>query len=336
MNAPINIKTVAKTLNRYSRHPSSYLCLNEGVQSFQSNSFDGLISYRDQGAYRICVAGICAPESTRKGLFDEFMEKAKFDKKRVMMVQCNKSDACFLNDNGFVVNQLGTSYFKSITDYSLGGKRFVKLRNKISQARRSGVIVEEVGVDVPASTEIDSKISIIDVQWLKSKGAAELDFLIGELNSVLKDLSESKRLFIARLQDEIVGYILYSQTYGQYSGWMHDLTRRKNDCPNGVMELINDTAINKFKTEGWDYLHFGFTPLADLNEESENGFRKSGMFTRIAKWLSKHGAFIYPMETQLSYKKKWYPDENFYEYVAFEDRFRLGGLWQFLKLTKIV
>ena len=336
MMGVINMDNTENILAEYSSHPSSYLALNKKVSVFQPKGYSGIIAYRDQGRFRIGVAGISSPHEEKIELLKLFMAKAKSSKKYVIMVQCGMEDAIILSENGFVVNQLGSSYLKLIDNYTLSGSRFVKLRNKISRAKRAHITIKEVGVDIPANTELQSQIRTIDIEWLKKKKSSELEFLIGEIGNIDKGLPVSKRLFVACKDQTTVAYILYSRTYGNYKGWMHDLTRRANSAPVGVMEHINSYAMDKFKNEGETYLHFGFTPLADLDKSNENEFSNSRIFGHMSSWLSRHGAFIYPMETQLKYKKKWYPDVRFCEYIAFEGRFRFVGLLQFLKLTKII
>jgi len=142
-----------------------------------------------------------------------------------------------------------------------------------------------------------------------------------------------KRMFIAVQGGKPVAYILYTASFGQYAGWMHDLTRRVPEAPTGVMESINACAIETFKAEGAVMLNFGFTPLTSLAEEHELPHASHPVTAWLFKKLARHGNAIYPAQDQLQYKLKWAPDIVLPEYIAFERGATPGSLWQFLRLT---
>jgi lysylphosphatidylglycerol synthetase-like protein (DUF2156 family) len=331
-------RRVRDILSSCGDHPASYLALNEETQIFfpEDPALNGMIAYRDKGGCRFTVGGIIAPDYSKQEILQAFLKSSNAAGKKVVFVQCSLEDCNVLAKNNFTVNQLGSSYLSTIANFSLSGSRFVKLRNKISRARRLGVTTNIYGPhsDIPA--DVVAQLNQIDREWLTQKKAAELAFLIGEKGDLSKPMPDDKYLFVASEAEVVHGYILYSRIFGRYLGWMHDLTRRRDECATGVMELLNERAIEYFSGLGEGYLHYGFTPLADLDAQFEQGFHHSKVFSVIAKWLSVHGSFIYPMETQLQYKKKWFPDTQFPEYIAFQNGFSLTALWQFLRITNII
>jgi lysylphosphatidylglycerol synthetase-like protein (DUF2156 family) len=234
------------------------------------------------------------------------------------------------------VNQIGASYSVGLEKFKLTGTPFIKLRNKISRARREGVEVLELGNSLPLNEALARNIHAIDEEWIKGKHAKELAFLVGEVGELSELDREAKRLFVAMYGGAPVAYILYVASFGAHRGWMHDLTRRLSSAPPGTMELINITAIERFKAESAETLNFGFTPLTALAREHEI----AGAWSRTAAWIfdliARRGSFIYPAGTQLAYKLKWAPDLVQPEYVAFQGGFTLSGLWRFLRLTRAI
>ena len=321
-------------LNEHGHHPAAYLALNQETKCFVLD--DALVPYRDQGRFRFAVAGLIAPPEKKADLLQAFLKNAAEQRKRIIFLQCPLEDAQLLQQYDFSINQLGTSYARTLNGFNLDGTRFMKLRNKISRAKRAGVVVKEVGVDIEFTQDIKLQLECIDDEWLRGKHAKELAFLIGELGKAEDESTPNKRLFIAEQNGRIQGYILYSRIYGRYRGWMHDLTRRRIEAATGTMELINQEAASRFKADGENYLHFGFTPLAELRASHEANMHSSKWFSWAAQWLAQHGSFLYPVATQLQYKKKWYPDLILPEYIAFQGGFSLFGLWQFLRITNIV
>ena len=145
----------------------------------------------------------------------------------------------------------------------------MQLRNKVSRSRRAGVQVAEVGVDVPATASASGQLDDLDAQWLAAKGrhTKELTFLVGERGGPAAAL---RRLFVAQdAQGEPLAYVSFSPTWGPQSGWLHDLSRRRPDAPPGALEHVVVTAVERFRSEGAGFLHFGFTPFTSLDGRHE-------------------------------------------------------------------
>jgi len=195
-------------------------------------------------------------------------------------------------------------------EFSLRGTAFMQLRNKIARAVRTGLVIGEVPLEPwhAAMTELDAG-------WLGTKGGAKpLEFLVGQYGGPYQHL---RRLFVGVHGSRLTGYISYTPVYGSRPGWMHDLSRRQPDSPPGVMEAINKAAIDTFRAEDAQWLHFGFTPYSALSP----AWQFPG-YSRAFHWLMGEiwadGADIYPAQTQYAYKQKWHQDIVLPEYIAFQ------------------
>ncbi|MDH6623280.1 lysylphosphatidylglycerol synthetase-like protein (DUF2156 family) [Streptomyces sp. LBL] len=318
--------SVLDALAEHSDNPSAFLALNSGNEYFRDERFEGACAYRRSGRYVLQFgAPFTAPEQ-RERLLASFVTEAG---PRLAAVQLQRADAELYARQGFTVNQLGSSYAVDLTRFTLRGSRFVRLRNKISRARRAGLEVAEVrhGDDCHALDRLDDR-------WLRDKGrhVKELRFLVGQRTGPLQ---RHRRLFVGRIDGEAVGYINYSPVYGSRPGWLHDLSRRRPDAPPGVMEALNATVMDRFLEDGAGWLHFGFTPFTGLAAEHEVP-GASRAFTRFARLLAERGKAIYPAASQLGYKEKWAPHAVLPEYIAFLGRPRLGAVWQLLRATNAV
>jgi lysylphosphatidylglycerol synthetase-like protein (DUF2156 family) len=318
--------SVLDTLAEHSDNPSSFLALNSGNEYFRDDRFDGACAYRRSGRYVFQFGGPFTAPEHRAYLLDSFVQETG---PRLVAVQLQRADAELYADHGFTVNQIGASYAVDLSRFTLRGSRFVRLRNKISRARRAGLEVAEVQHDDDCS-ELDR----LDDTWLRDKGrhVKELRFLVGQRTGPLQ---RHRRLFVGRIDGTAVGYITYSPVYGSRPGWLHDLSRRLPDAPPGVMEALNATAMERFVGDGAGWLHFGFTPFTGLDDEHElpGASRK---FTRFARLLADRGQAIYPAASQLEYKEKWAPHAVLPEYIAFLGRPRIGAVWRLLRATNAV
>ncbi|WP_405655853.1 bifunctional lysylphosphatidylglycerol flippase/synthetase MprF [Streptomyces sp. RK9] len=320
---------IKSAIEKYADNPSAFLALNEGNETFSVPGGDGVIVFRGAGRYLIQFGGVFAPPECRADLLREFKKFAAGKRRRIVAMQLQASDAGMYEPEGFVINQVGASYSVNLAEFSLRGSRFVKLRNKISRARRSGLEVREVDFD-----SYRSQLAELDRNWLRSKGrhVKEIEFLVGQLGGPAQ---KHRRLFVGLLDGAPVAYISYSPAYGSNPGWLHDLSRRVANPPPGVMEALNSTAMGVFRDEGAGWLHFGFTPFTTLRPEHELPSH-SPMTAKFMKFLAEHGESVYPSRSQLAYKEKWAPHLVLPEYLAFEGGVRPGAIWQILRVTKSI
>ncbi|MGW5602109.1 bifunctional lysylphosphatidylglycerol flippase/synthetase MprF [Streptomyces rochei] len=315
--------SVLDTLAAHSDNPSAFLALNSGNSYFHDDRFEGACAYRTSGRYVLQFGGPFTAPEHRARLLDAFTAHAG---RRVVAVQLQRADAELYAAHGFTVNQIGASYAVDLSRFSLRGSRFVRLRNKISRARRAGLEVVEA-----APGDDGAELERIDRSWLREKGrhVKELRFLVGERDG---SLQKHRRLFVGRVEGEAVGYINYSPVYGSRPGWLHDLSRRRPDAPPGVMEALNATVMERLTADGAGWLHFGFTPFTGLDPGHELP-GASRLFGRFARLLAERGDAVYPAASQLEYKQKWAPHAVLPEYIAFRGRPRPGAVWQLLRAT---
>ena len=323
----VQTPSVFDALVRHSDNPSSFLALNQGNEYFQDPRFDGVCVFRRSGRHLLQFAGPFAVAGHRADLLDAFVAKAR--PRRVVAVQLQRSDAELYAARGFTVNQLGASYAVELARFTLRGSRFVRLRNKMSRARRAGLEVVETG---PVDPDTEAELDLIDRAWLRGKGrrTKELRFLVGERAGAAQ---RHRRLFVGRIDGAAVGYISYSPVFGSRPGWLHDLSRRSPDAPPGVMEALNATAMERMSADGEGWLHFGFTPFTGLSDEHELP-SASRAFARCVRLLAEHGERVYPAAAQLDYKQKWAPHVVLPEYIAFHGRPGPKAVWQLLRATR--
>ncbi|MDX3454690.1 DUF2156 domain-containing protein [Streptomyces sp. ME02-8801-2C] len=312
-------------VSAHADNPSAFLALNSGNEFFLDERHDGVCAFRPAGRHLLQLGGPFASDGDRAGLLDAFLERASAGRRRVIAVQLQAVDAQLYASRGFTVNQIGASYAVDLARFTLRGSPFVRLRNKISRARRAGVEVAEV--DPTCASAASGELDLIDREWLRGKGkhTKELRFLVGERGGPEQ---KHQRVFTGSLDGRIVGYISYSPAFGSRPGWLHDLSRRRTDAPPGTMELINSTAIERMRAEGDQWLHFGFTPFVGLDPALEVP-GASGAVARVLRFLGQHGERVYPAAAQLEYKEKWAPHVVLPEYIAFQGkRVRAGALWR--------
>jgi len=247
-----------------------------------------------------------------------------------MVVQLRESQVPLFTARGFAVNPLGTSYAVSLKGYSLAGTKKMKLRNKIKRAKGEGLVVQEVGKELPRSEETFARLRDISAAWLAEKGKKELEFMIGELGEPGDAL---RRIFVVSdAAGKAQAFITYVPVWGERPGVLHDLTRKRPEAGVGAQELCNSFAVERFMAEGVPHLHFGFTPFIVEPQPPSSA-------SRIMHWivlkLRSHGQAVYPSDSQAAYKLKWGTDILEQEYVAARP-LSLRAIVDLLMLTRAV
>jgi lysylphosphatidylglycerol synthetase-like protein (DUF2156 family) len=322
-------------LQRWADNPSAFLALNAETRHFTVRGVDGLVAYRPAGRRHVVQLGgvVSAPED-RPRLLDAFLAATRDQGRRVVAVQLLRPDVEDYAARGFRVDQFGADFAVSLADVRLSGRRFVKLRNKLSRARRAGVVVREVGIDLPRTPELSAALEELERRWLRGKGAhaRRLEFLVGERGG---PADEFRRLFVAHDGDRLVGDLSLSPVFGRRPGWLHDLTHRLPDGPPGVAELLTWTALERVRVEGAPWLHLGLTPFTGLAEQHRVPGASSPVTRAAVRLLAEHGSRLYPAADQAAYKDKWAPSLVQPEYVAFS-AVTPGAVAALLRLTRVV
>jgi hypothetical protein len=329
--AEVSRRVPREVLARWMDHPSGYLALSSKNQAFVVHGVPGLISFRRQGKHLWAFGGVHAPPENAGELLDRFLRFAAAQGLRVGAVQVRQSQVELFAKRRFTVNQFGSTFAVALGGYSFGGGPKMQLRNKIQRARRAGLRVVELGRDVPRDATWFQKVEAISARWVEAKGKKELDFMTGELGT---PADEERRIFLAvDAQDNAVGFITYVPVWSaDRPGYLHDLTRKLPEAPQGTMELCNAEAITRFSSEGAKCLHFGFTPFLIDDEE---GPASSRLVNRLVRGLRKYGAKIYPADSQAAYKTKWGTDPVEREYLAAQ-RISFRTVFDLLCLTRSI
>jgi len=196
---------------------------------------------------------------------------------------------------GLQVVKVGEDAQISLTDFSLAGKKYVKMRNDLRRIEKAGIVLEAYGPDWPPNAECTAEMNAISQSWRKAHNAGEGWFAMGGFDPNCRLFAES-RYFVAR--DANTGRMLAFTSFvpifgaGGVQGWTLDLMRRQADALHGVMDFLIVSAATQFAAEGAQTLSLGLSPLAgddDPTEAAATSHIRRFLYTRLNRAYNFQG-----------------------------------------------
>ncbi|MDD3339060.1 MAG: DUF2156 domain-containing protein [Lachnospiraceae bacterium] len=304
---------VRRLVCKYGQNPGSYLTLEEDKSIYFGQKVEGVIPYGIVGDVMVVNGDpICAPENFEK-LLTEFHQFC--DKNIYSCVFLSITDA-FLpiyKKMGYGTVKCGEEPQFDVQGYSLKGGKAAKVRAEYNHAVKAGVTVLEYAPTKQKDPAIEAEFDRITNEWLDGKKSGELVFTLGNVGF---DAPMDKRYFYALNEaGKLVGFVVYVP-FGGMTGYMADVTRRSKDAPRGVMEMINVTAIEKFREEGIAWLSMGLAPLAHMDE----GEDKDELASKLLGYVYEHLNGFYGFKDLFRAKEKYNPTVWKPGYFAFDPK----------------
>ncbi len=223
---------------------------------------------------------------------------------------------------GLQVVKVGEDAQISLTDFSLAGKKYVKMRNDLRRIEKAGVVLETYGPDAPPSPEVAAEMDAISQGWRKAHNAGEGWFAMGGFDPQSRLFAES-RYFAARdtQTGRMLAFTSFVPIFGVISvqGWTLDLMRRQAGALHGVMDFLIVSAGTQFASEGAQILSLGLSPLAgddDPAEAAATSHIRRFLYTRLNRAYNFQGLHTF----KAKFATHWEP-----RYFAYPGRLALAS-----------
>lgn len=199
------------------------------------------------------------------------------------------------HEAGLKAVKVGEDAQIALTDFSLAGKRYVKIRNDLRRIEKAGVVLETYGPDAPPSTKCIAEMASISAGWRKAHKANEGWFAMGGFDPKSRLFAES-RYFVARDSetDRMLAFTSFVPIFGkgEIAGWTLDLMRRQADTLHGVMDFLIVSAATWFAAKGGQTLSLGLSPMAgddDATEAAATSSIRRFLYTRLNRAYNFQG-----------------------------------------------
>lgn len=304
-----DLEKVHTLVLKYGQNPMSYLAMEEDKAYFFSTEVEGVCAYtivRD--VMVICGDPICS-EVDGSMFLSEILTYSKMNHYDLVFLNVTNVFLDLYKANQFGCLKYGEDACFKLEDYNLKGGAVAKVRAAINHANKAGIQVHEyVPVD-KTDTKIEKEILEISNEWLRNKVMPEMQFMLGGVNL---NAPRKRRYFYARDdQGVMLGFVVFLP-YMNGKAYLADVTRRRTNAPQGVLEKIIFDAFMIMKDEGVIYGNMGLSPLYNANKDLSQTIS-----TKISEYIYENLNALYNFKLLHHSKEKYAPTHWESRYVTY-------------------
>jgi len=303
-----DLEKVHSLVLRYGQNPMSYLAVEADKFYFFGVEVEGVCAYtivRD--VMVICGDPICAQEDGAVFL-SELMTFSRTHHYDLVFLNVTEAFLELYKANQFGYLKYGEDACFKLEDYNLKGGAVAKVRAAINHANKSGIQVHEYKPKVKVDPKVENDIMEISNEWLKNKTMPEMQFMLGGVNL---DAPRERRYFYAvDEQGLMLGFVVFLP-YLSGKAYLADVTRRRNNAPQGVLEKIVFDAFMIMKEEGVIFGNMGLSPLFNVDENESQSIS-----VKISEYIYENLNSLYNFKLLHHSKEKYAPTHWESRYVT--------------------
>lgn len=294
---------------KYGQNPMSYLAMEADKSYFFGTTIEGVCAYTTVGNVMVvCGDPIC---DSNDGL--------TFLSELMTFTRVNHYDLVFLNVTEVFLDlykamqfgclKYGEDACFKLETYNLKGGAVAKVRAAINHANKMGIQVYEYKPLVEFNAKTEKEILEISSEWLKNKTMPEMQFMLGGVNL---QLPRARRYFYAEDdQGVILGFVVFLP-YLNGKAYLADVTRRRSNAPQGVLEKIIFDAFMAMKEEGVIYGNMGLSPLFNVGENESQSIN-----TKVSAYIYENLNALYNFKLLHHSKEKFAPTHWESRYITY-------------------
>lgn len=279
---------------RYGWNSLSYQILNPGIQHWIAP--EAAVGYVEAGGYRVAAgAPLCATERLLSAV-RAFEQDARRDGLRVCYFGAQDRLLRAIAEDSTCL-RIGAQPVWNPQRWPAILATHAPLRAQLARARNKGVIVER-----SSESERRPDLDRCLAAWLDGRGLPPMHFLVEPV--ILSNLHD-RLLFVACQHGSVVGFLI-ATPIPLRGGWLIEQIVRGRGAPNGVAELLLDTAMRALLDRGAAMVTLGLAPLACRVEDQ--GAELPLLTRALFGWARAHGRRFYNFHGLETFKAKFQPD----------------------------
>jgi phosphatidylglycerol lysyltransferase len=257
---------------------------------------EAFIMYGVIGRTWVAMGQPVGPEAAWSELIWRFHEEANRHGARTVFYEVAAHALPHFMDLGLSMLKLGETARVDLAGFGLSGRRRASLRHSHGRAAKDGVIFELLSPEQILACM--DRLEAISNDWLATHRTREKRFSLGFFD---RAYLARVPVAVARHDGAIVAFITIWPA-GDRSGCSPDLMRYGAGAPRSVMDFLMVEAMLWAKARGYRWFDLGMAPLAGLP-----GHRLAPLWSKLGRFLYRHGASLYNFEGLRAFKDKFDP-----------------------------
>jgi phosphatidylglycerol lysyltransferase len=296
-----NIALARELVLEHGWNSTSFQIVNPGIKRWFAAEGDAVVGYVLAGGVRVVVGAPVCEGGRLEDIVSEFESDATQSGEKVCYFGAEERlESIYIarrDHSKFLIGAQPTWHPKDWADIVAGHKSF---RAQLNRARNKGVTVTEWP---PDKAREHPKLQVCLTAWLESKGLPPLHFMVEP--DTLSRL-QFRRVFVAECSGEVAGFIVLSPV-AKRNGWLFEQFPHVPGAPNGIVELMIDTAMRSLAHDDCEYATLGISPLS---KRADIELFDNPLWLRVLlAWLRKHGARFYNFDGLDAFKAKLRPEK---------------------------
>jgi len=269
-----------------------------GDKSFLfSSKGDAFIMYAVQGKSWIAYSDPVGPDVSARELAWAFFDSAYAANARPVFYEASEKYLPLWVEMGLSIHKIGEEAVVSLPGFSLGGKKFKKMRAAHNQSARKGWTCEIC--HPPHSESMIKELRDISDAWLEDKHVREKGFSVGQFDA---GYLQRGPVAVVKKDGRYVAFANILLT-GLNKKVSIDLMRHFPDEVDGMMEYLFIEIMGHYRDAGFLEFSLGIAPLSGLT--AKHGTR---VWNRFGVMLFRHGGAFYNFEGLRAFKQKFGPE----------------------------
>ncbi len=294
---------------KYGQNPMSYLAIEDDKYYFFGETIEGVCAYTIVGNVMVICGDIICKSSDAVVFLEELILFSKRNHYDLILLNITNEFIDLYKSNQFGTLKYGEDACFKLEDYDLKGGAVAKVRAAINHANKAGIAVYEYKPLEARDVLIEKQIMGISEKWLNNKAMPEMKFMLGSIS--LEAPRERRYFYAADSNGEMLGFVVFLP-YMSSKAYLAEVTRRKTNAPQGVLEKIIYDAFMVMKDEGVTYGNMGLSPLYNVSENENQSISE-----KISTYIYEHLNEAYDFKSLHHAKEKYAPTHWESRYIAY-------------------
>lgn len=286
----------ALQISEASGEPRGMLAAGDATQMLFSESGNAFLMFGVQGKTWIALGDPIGRQEECQELFWSFADLAKRGNAVPVFFGISERQVAPLGEMGFAIHQVGEEAVVPLRSLKLGSEGFAHLRDVGLEWQSSGA---ELAIETPPhSAALIAEVQAVSDQWLAGGAGREKSFTVGR---VAEDILNRMPVAVVRRGGKVVGFASL-MVAGKARHIAVDAMRFLPDQPDGFMEFLFESLIERYRDLGAITLNLGLTPPEGLSERSVER-----LWNRFGSFIFRNGGAFPSFEDLRQFKAQFQP-----------------------------